>query len=372
MSQQRFRDLATKVANFATALLPAELKVWGLAMRHEVDAIPTPAKAIAYAMGCLLFALRHRIAFAGKQVLDHLIEHPSQMVAWCASVATGLGLVHLAFTNAPLHYLLVNGGALVFVLAIVGILTLFARDVGHFGGPLSLIMSGLVMLTSLFGMSADGATRWIMIGGFVVQTSFLFVPVIAIIFARQQTTLTTFAIALTALALAIQPDRGMSGALAAGMMAMLLVSPGRTTLLASGAAVSGLTATMLQVDHTQASAYVDQIYFSAFSFHPIAGIAVWIGAATLLLPAIIGSSDNGPNSEVFLVFGTVWGALTITAAFGNYPTPIVGYGGSAILGYVMCILGFWNPQDRKVHDKTAPSDQKTVATQPAEYRVAPA
>jgi cell division protein FtsW (lipid II flippase) len=372
MSQQNFRDLATRVANFATALLPTELKVWGLAMRHEVDAIPTPAKAISYAMGCLFFALRHRFVFAGKQVLDHLVEHPSQMVAWCASVATGLGLVHLAFANAPLHYLLINGGAFVFGLAIVGILTLVARGGAPHGGTISLLLSGLVMLTSLFGMSADGATRWITIGGFVVQTSFLFVPVIAIIFARQQTTLTTFAIALTALALAIQPDRGMSGALAAGMMAMLLVSPRRTTLLASGASVSGLIATMVQVDQAQASAYVDHIYFSAFSFHPIAGIAVWIGAATLLLPAIIGSSDNGPSSKVFLVFGTVWGALTITAALGNYPTPIVGYGGSAILGYVMCILGFWNPLDRKVYDKTATSGSNTTATQPAEYRVAPA
>jgi hypothetical protein len=32
------------------------------------------------------------------------------------------------------------------------------------------------------------------------------------------------------------------------------------------------------------------------------------------------------------------------AALGNYPTPLVGYGGSAILGYLLCLIGL--PQRR--------------------------
>jgi hypothetical protein len=31
--------------------------------------------------------------------------------------------------------------------------------------------------------------------------------------------------------------------------------------------------------------------------------------------------------------------VIVAAALGNYPTPLVGYGGSAIIGYVVSLLG---------------------------------
>ena len=37
------------------------------------------------------------------------------------------------------------------------------------------------------------------------------------------------------------------------------------------------------------------------------------------------------------VFGTVWLGVIVAAALGNYPTPLVGYGGSAILGYALSL-----------------------------------
>ena len=37
------------------------------------------------------------------------------------------------------------------------------------------------------------------------------------------------------------------------------------------------------------------------------------------------------------MFGVVWLGTVVAAALGNYPTPVVGYGGSAILGYSMCL-----------------------------------
>jgi hypothetical protein len=38
-----------------------------------------------------------------------------------------------------------------------------------------------------------------------------------------------------------------------------------------------------------------------------------------------------------LVFGAVWMAAVLAAALGNYPTPVVGYGGSAIVGYLLSL-----------------------------------
>ena len=37
------------------------------------------------------------------------------------------------------------------------------------------------------------------------------------------------------------------------------------------------------------------------------------------------------------MFGVTWLGMVVAAALGNYPTPVVGYGGSAILGYALSL-----------------------------------
>ena len=57
----------------------------------------------------------------------------------------------------------------------------------------------------------------------------------------------------------------------------------------------------------------------------------------LIVPAIAGRWMDPGNREVHAVFGAVWLGVVVAAALGNYPTPLVGYGGSAILGYVLSL-----------------------------------
>eukprot|EP00741_Cyanophora_paradoxa_P009042 tig00001467_g8755.t1 len=79
----------------------------------------------------------------------------------------------------------------------------------------------------LLGVSNEGATRWISIYGLSIQPSLVLVPVLAIGFAA--------------------PDRAMAGALAAGLAALALP------------------------DVQPAMPFVDQILFTAFAVHPLAG-----------------------------------------------------------------------------------------------------
>ena len=44
-------------------------------------------------------------------------------------------------------------------------------------------------------------------------------------------------------------------------------------------------------------------------------------------------------APTYAAFGAVWLAVILAAALGNYPTPLVGYSGSAILGYLLSLLG---------------------------------
>jgi hypothetical protein len=40
-----------------------------------------------------------------------------------------------------------------------------------------------------------------------------------------------------------------------------------------------------------------------------------------------------------LAFAAVWLAAICAAALDNYPTPVVGYSGAAVLGYVLSLAG---------------------------------
>ena len=87
---------------------------------------------------------------------------------------------------------------------------------------------------------------------------------------------------------------------------------------------------------------VNQIFYSSFAVHPLAGMAVLAGAVLMIVPACVGyrrDARNRDRKSWYAVFGMVWLAVIAAAALGNYPTPLVGYGGSAIVGYLLGLTG---------------------------------
>jgi hypothetical protein len=325
------RILAATIVRLAAIILPARLRDWGRAMAVELAAIERPGAALAFALGCLAGALRQTLSF-------HL-RHPRRLAASCAIGATGLGLAYMAAAGAPRSYLAINAAALAIGLLAVGAATEVGRLWRIAGGAVGVALACLILLTSLFGASADGATRWISAGGILVQPGLFVVPVVALGFARARDPASLLAILIAALALALQPDRAMAGALALAMAALALARPERMVLVAFGAALAGFTATLARADTSPAMPFVDQIFFSSFGVHPLAGLAVLAGAALMLVPAIAGYIRDPEHRPSYAVFGAVWLAVILAAALGNYPTPLVGYSGSAILGYLLGLLG---------------------------------
>ena len=206
-------------------------------------------------------------------------------------------------------------------------------------GIVDLMLAALLLLTALAGVSADGVTRWVPVGGVMLQPGLVLLPILALRFARARNGLTTLAITAAALALALQPDRAMAGALAAAMAVLALVRPERNVLIALTAAGAGFAITMLRADPSAAMPWVDQIFFTSFGVHPLAGLAVAAGAALLLVPAAVGLAGDAEHRTAHALFATIWLAVIVAALLGNYPTPLVGYGGSAILGYLVSLLG---------------------------------
>lgn len=328
--------------------LPPSLRPWGEAACREAGEIARPGEALRFALGCLVWALGEAIRYRVSNLKQREEETmgdgrtigPRGAAALCGAGATALGLGYMAAGGAPDRHLMINAGALAFGLVALAILALADRR-GHLpAGPASLLLGLALLAVSLWGVSVGGVTRWVALGPLIIQPAMMFVPLMAVLFARSRDALSLTGIALAALALALQPDRGMAGALAAGLTVVALIRPDRKTLAGAVVALIGFAAAMAQADPSPAMPFVDQILYSAFAVHPLAGAAVVLGSALLVLPALAARRLSGPAQTACIAFGAVWAGLILAAALGNYPTPLVGYGGSAIVGYLLSLVVF--------------------------------
>jgi hypothetical protein len=237
-----------------------------------------------------------------------------------------------------------NAAAFTIGLAIVAILSQQPLRVS--AGAMCLCLATLLLTSFLAGTAVEGATRWLRLGNITVQPSLIVLPVLTLTFANARDWLGAISVSLAALVLALQPDRAMSGALAAGILTLAIMRPDARTIVAVAAAVAGFAAAMLRPDTQGAMPFVDRILMTSFDVHPVAGIAVISGSLILLFPTLIGLKQDQSDSTTYAVFGAVWIALVAAAAVGNYPTPLVGYGGSAVLGYLLCSVALGSETTR--------------------------
>jgi len=264
-----------------------------------------------------------------------IFGHQRAVEIACALAATGLGIAYLVAAGAPASRSVVNGAAfLLGLVALVGIGGALPQ-LSRYSGPLLFVMGLALLVTATLGAASDGASRWIMVGPLSVQVSLVLLPFMAVTFARNPTFAGCAGIALAALALALQPDRGMAGALAFGMAVLAIARPSHLSAAALMSAGTAFLVSLLRPDTLPAVPYVDQILFTAFDVHWLAGAAVWLGCLLLLAPPMIGWRRNADLAPAYLVCGSIWLGCIAAAAVGNYPTPVVGYGGSAILGYLL-------------------------------------
>jgi cell division protein FtsW (lipid II flippase) len=269
--------------------------------------------------------------------MNHLLDRPRLLGLLCAAAAVGLGFAYMAAAGAPTRYLAINLAALILGAgAWLGLgqwESLRRASTGHAVVALALPL----MATALLGVPVDGASRWVIVGPLSVQVSLIVLPAIILLYARRPDAIGTAGIAVAAAALAAQPDRAMAAVLAVGMGAVLLTNTSRLPAFALAAAVTGFAVTMLQPDALPGVPFVDHILYTAFDVHAIAGAAVVGGAFLLLAPALVGALRGRHERQVMFAFGACWAAVVAAAAIGNYPTPLVGYGGSAVLGYLLSV-----------------------------------
>jgi len=351
------RRIAIAACHALRLILPAHLRGWGRAILHEVADIDDDGQALAFALHSLRGLAPQAIAFhlvrplarlSGDDTLssgamtmmrfhDEAMRRPRAIGIACAIGASGLGIAYMAIAGAPMRYLGINAGALVIGLMMLVAMGRGTVEVRRWPGAMTLAMSAILLAATLLGVTVDGAARWVRIGALFVQPSLILLPVMIVGFARARSPLSSAGMVVAALALAIQPDRAMAGMLAAGLAVLAVMRPDRRVLPALASAVAGFAVTLARADTLPAMPYVDQILYSAFDVHALAGLAVLGGSVLLIVPAIVGGFHDTDRREAYCVFGVVWLAAIVAAALGNYPTPLVGYSGSAVIGYVLSL-----------------------------------
>lgn len=271
-------------------------------------------------------------------VLDATMRRPRAVGIACAVGAVVLGLAYMALAGAPTHYLAINSAALGIGIGLLGLASRIGATGQDWTRVVVVAIAGALLLTGFFGSSADGVTRWIHVGGFAIQPSLILLPLLIITFARARSVMTTACIVAAAAAMALQPDRAMAGMLLTGVAVIAATCRDHHSFTALAASALGFVVTLARPDPMPAVPYVDQILYTSFGIHAGAGLAVIVGSALLLVPAIIGWYRDPDNHATYVTFGAVWFAAIAAAALGNYPTPMVGYGGSAIIGYALSLL----------------------------------
>ena len=352
------RGLVDLACRALQATLPASLQSWGWAVRCEAASIPDDTRALLFTLDSLCGLMPRAVAsrllqpFASligdgapvsggsttMNIYHATIRRPRALGIVCVVGAVMLGLAYMAVAGAPTRYRWINAGALAIGMAILALLgRTLAPDRRWTGGAI-IAMAGVLLATALLGSEIDGAARWVNLGGLAIQPSLILLPVMLVTFSRTRSVLATAGIIAAAAAMALQPDRAMAGMLALCLAALAVIRHDRHVVVALAAGVTGFAATLVRADTLPAAPYVDQILYSSFDVHAGAGLAVLGGLALLPIPAIVGWSRDAGDRATYAAFGAVWFAAITAAALGNYPTPIVGYGGSAIIGYALSVL----------------------------------
>ena len=239
--------------------------------------------------------------------------------------------------KAPDHYILMN-----LAVAVAGsAFLLFARATfPALSDPFLLLSAAILLAASIFGPETNGMRRWIPVGPILIQPALILVPAMLVTFTRKPSCWATCGVIVAAIALALQPDRAVSGALLVGLGTITAITRDKHVFAATLVAAIAWIIAMLRPDSLPAVAFVEGVYLQSFQMNAAMGILICLGALAMLAPIFVGWRKYRQSAKAlpYLAALTCWLGLMIAALLGNYPTPLVGYGASAILGYFLSLI----------------------------------
>ncbi len=226
------------------------------------------------------------------------------------------------------------------VLVMIGI-ALKRAGAGRTTADLLLIAVGTVIpLTALLGAQSDGVARWLIVAGVTVQPALILVPPLVVAFALRASAARTAAIGIASAGVALQPDPAAAAMLALGVACALVRMPrSAAAITALGFACAGLAVAIAGAIALPPVPFVEGVLPLAFQSGAAASVAAVAAITLLFIPAFIGRGAIPLAAR--LAYAGVWAAAIVASVVGAYPTPVAGYGGSAVLGYILSVGILW-------------------------------
>jgi len=250
--------------------------------------------------------------------------------------AVSAGGIYMSLAKAPGHMVTVNAVALAAAVLIIRFLMVKTENLLPF---FCIVSAALLLATAWAGISLGGVSRWFQIGPLLVQPAMLILAATVTAFAYRPTSLSTIAIILISISLALQPDRAMAGAMTLSLMTIAILTKKRLLILAAAMSLAGFAVAVWRPDGLPAVEFVEAVYQSSFLFNPAMGVLILVASLALFWPMVIAALSASKSEVRMAAVGNImiWIGVMVAAIFGNYPTPLVGYGASAIIGYALSI-----------------------------------
>ena len=258
--------------------------------------------------------------------------------AWAmgaGALAVLCGCLLLLMLGAPARMPLMNAAALAIGLVVARIGMVLIPANGRTADLLLLVAGAALPLTALMGEQAQGVPRWVVVAGITIQPGLILVPLLALGLALRPNLITATAVGLAALGTALQPDLGTAAMLLCGTAAAAFKVRSIVSLGASLMALAGAATALVRPAELPPARFVEHVVASAIAAGVGPATIALAGVVLMFLPALI--VRRTAASATSAACTGVWAAGLIAALLGSYPTPVIGFGGSAIVGYLLSL-----------------------------------
>ena len=253
---------------------------------------------------------------------------------WPALLALALpvlaGLGYMAAFGAPPAYLAVNAFSLVLGVAWTRFGRAPAAETSR--RVLALLLLVLFALPLLTGPRLDGIARWIPAGPATLHAGMLALPALALLVAGDRAYGSQLLLAAVLVSL-LQPDAASALALSCAAAGILLARRNWTLGLVALAGLVASLAAALRGD-LPPQPFVEHVIGEAARLSVPVAVALFTALAASFFLILWRSPVD--RAERFALAGTLLGFGAV-AMVANYPTPLIGYGASAILGYALAL-----------------------------------
>jgi hypothetical protein len=240
------------------------------------------------------------------------------------------GIAAMADQGAPAIFWQVNLAALVAGLAWVALGSGPSNPIAQ-----RILVACLLILLALplvTGPDVNGITRWIPVFDLSLHSGMITIPALAALASQDEKHGFLFLLAAGAIAL-LQPDGASLFAVTFAAVGLNHTMGGWkwgvTAIIAFFAAIHAVL-----VGELPAQPFVERMLADLALASPLLAIAA--GMALLAGFLLMVFAIPFPRPARMAIAGTLFG-FTVISMLNNYPTPLIGYGASSILGYALAL-----------------------------------